>query len=58
MLQAMGLELASVHLGASDCASAIARDLKARKRGWLAAAAESAAAATARDYKDWVATAK
>lgn len=52
MLEAMGLELAGVHLGVSD-AAAIARDLKARKRGWLLAAAKAAASATERDFKDW-----
>ena len=35
MLDVMGADLAGVHLGTSDCAEAIKRDLAHRKRGWL-----------------------
>jgi uncharacterized protein DUF2252 len=53
LLQAMGLELANVHLGTSNRGDAIARDLKARKRDWLLANAKQAATAVARDHEDW-----
>jgi hypothetical protein len=53
LLQAMGLELANVHLGTASRGDAIARDLKARKRDWLLANAKQAATALARDHEDW-----
>ena len=56
MLRAMGLELANVHLGTGDRRDAIARDLGMRQEGWLAADVKAAAAAVARDFKDWRAT--
>lgn len=53
MLRAMGLDVANTHLGCSDCRAAIARDLKRRPRGWLAAHAKKAAAAVSADYAAW-----
>ncbi len=51
LLQAMGRELASVHLGVSDRRRAILRDLDRREAGWLAASARNMAAATRRDFE-------
>jgi hypothetical protein len=53
MLQTMGRELASVHLGTADKRSAIARDLARRKRGWLKTSATRMAAAVASDHAAW-----
>ena len=53
LLQAMGLELANVHLGTANRGDAIVRDLKARKGDWFLANAKQAATAVARDYEDW-----
>ena len=55
LLQAMGLELANVHLGTSNSGEAIARDLKARKGDWFLANAKQAATAVTRDFEDWTA---
>jgi Uncharacterized protein conserved in bacteria (DUF2252) len=55
MLQAMGLELANVHLGTGDNHDAIQRDLDGRHAGWLAASAESMAAAIHREHAAWAA---
>ncbi|WP_421989404.1 DUF2252 family protein [Roseococcus sp.] len=43
VLQAMGAELAAIHLGTPDSAEEIRRDLGQRKKGWLAEAAARAA---------------
>jgi len=53
MLQLMGFELANLHLGVGDRHSAITRDLKRRKSGWLAEAAKRAAKACTHDFNDW-----
>ena len=53
MLEAMGRELASVHLGVADCSAALLRDLKARKRGWLVRAVAKAADATRDEFEQW-----
>jgi hypothetical protein len=50
LLQAMGRELASVHLGARDRRRAILRDLDRREKGWLAASTRAMADATRRDF--------
>ena len=50
LLQAMGRELASVHLGVSDKRRAILRDLDQREKGWLAVAIRRMAAATRADH--------
>jgi Uncharacterized protein conserved in bacteria (DUF2252) len=57
ILQAMGFELANVHLGTAERRGAIKRDLEKRKRGWLTANARKASDATTREYKDWKAVA-
>lgn len=49
---AMGLELANLHLGTGD-AAAILADLAARKKGWLAEAAEATAAAINAEWKEF-----
>jgi len=43
MLEAMGRELAAIHLGTGDVGSAVENDLSARGDTWLEAAAERAA---------------
>ena len=53
MLQAMGNELASVHLGAADHGGAIMATLDRYKVGWLANNAKKMADATKRDYDDY-----
>jgi hypothetical protein len=53
MLQAMGFDLASAHLGVADRATAIKHDLSKRKRGWLATSAQQAADTVVRDFKAW-----
>ena len=50
LLQAMGRELASVHLGVRDQRRAILRDLDKRQAGWLAESARAMAAATRADF--------
>jgi hypothetical protein len=56
LLEAMGFDLAAVHLGTTDCGPAVSRDLSERKPGWLPAAARTMAAAVLRDHADWTAT--
>ena len=53
MLSAMGFELANIHAGTDGARAAIAKDLKARKKGWLRAETEKAAAAVLADYKQF-----
>ena len=53
MHEAMGLELANIHLGTGDARGAINKDLAGRKPGWLAEAAAKAAAAVQAEYKQW-----
>lgn len=55
MLEAMGLDLASVHLGTADTRAAIESDLKRRKGGWLPASAAKMAAAVNGEQKEWAA---
>jgi hypothetical protein len=43
MLEAMGRELAAIHLGTGDVGGAVRADLAARGGTWLAAAARRAA---------------
>ena len=51
MLRAMGQDLASVHLGNADVASAITDDLDRCDQGWLTANARKMAEAVKRDYQ-------
>ncbi len=53
MLQAMGYELANVHLGTGDRKQAIEKDLDRRKAKWLVRAAETAAEFVIRDFEEW-----
>lgn len=53
LLEAMGAEIANVHLSASDALAAIRRDLKRRGDDWLRDAAGRMAEATLKDWKDW-----
>ena len=53
MLEAMGRELANVHLGAADRSAAIQLDLNARGDRWLVRATEKAAEATKREFDQW-----
>ncbi|MDQ8697212.1 DUF2252 family protein [Hyphomicrobium sp. LHD-15] len=51
MLSTMGFELANVHAGTDDAATAIETDLATRKSGWLAADVENAMSLVLADYK-------
>ena len=53
MLEAMGRELANVHLGVADRSTAIQQDLKARGDRWLVRATEKAAETTKREFDQW-----
>jgi hypothetical protein len=53
MLEAMGHELANVHLGVADRSAPMQQDLKARGKGWLVSATEKAADATQREFEQW-----
>jgi uncharacterized protein (DUF2252 family) len=53
MLDAMGRELANVHLGVADRSAALRQDLDARGDGWLVRATEKAADATQREFEQW-----
>ncbi len=53
LLQAMGRELANVHLATPGQRSAVLRDLDRRQPRWLQHASESMAELTARDWKAW-----
>ena len=53
ILEAMGFDLASIHAAGSADVDALRADLKKRPRGWLNAAAKTAAAAVKRDYEEW-----
>ncbi len=55
LFQAMGRDLAAVHLGDADTADDIAADLKLRRSDWLDRAARSAAEAVEADYATWLA---
>ncbi len=52
-LQAMGFDLASIHAASPRSAGAIGKDLDKRPRGWLSAAAATAATAVKRDFREW-----
>jgi len=53
LLRAMGFDLASIHAAGAGGGKALKADLKARKPGWLSAAATVAADAVKRDYREW-----
>jgi len=53
MLEAMGRELANVHLGVADRSAPIQQDLDARGDRWLIRATEKASDATKREFKEW-----
>jgi hypothetical protein len=53
VLQAMGFDLASIHVAGSSEPAALRADLKRRPRGWLNAAAKTAVAAVKRDFEEW-----
>jgi hypothetical protein len=55
MLEAMGLDLAGVHLGTATGKStaAVGRDFENRKSGWLLTAARNMAAAVKQDHAQW-----
>ena len=50
MLDAMGRELAAIHLGTGNAAKAIRADLAKRPAGWLHEAAMRAAQAVTEDH--------
>jgi hypothetical protein len=53
LLQAMGTEIANVHLGQCRGAKAILKNLRGRKGQWLSAAARKMAKMVIRDWKDY-----
>lgn len=53
ILEAMGFDLAAIHAAGSADIRALRADLRKRPRGWLTAAAKTAAAAVKRDYEEW-----
>ena len=53
MHEAMGFELANVHMGTANAAAAIQADLRPRKSGWLAANVAAAVDAVRADYKQF-----
>ena len=53
MLQAMGLELANIHLGTSEGRAAVHGDLTKRGSGWLYEAAGVAAKFVISEYEEW-----
>ena len=53
ILRAMGRETANIHLGTPAYTQAILADLKERKSGWLARAAEAMAKAVLADWEVW-----
>jgi hypothetical protein len=53
MLEAMGRELANVHLGVKDRSAAIQQDLGARGDSWLIDATAKAADTTKREFELW-----
>lgn len=58
MLDLMGFEIASVHMGVADRAGAIKRNLARRKSGWLAECASRMAASVEADMAAWTAAQK
>ena len=53
MLEAMGLDVAGVHLGTAKPLAAVRRHFERQKSGWLLAAARKMAAAVKRDHAEW-----
>jgi len=53
LLRAMGFDLASIHAATPHSLRAIKDDLAERRRGWLNAAAQIAAAEVRRDHREW-----
>lgn len=53
LLEAMGREIASIHLGTCDLGGQILRDIETRPANWLAQAAEQAVECTMQDFQDW-----
>jgi hypothetical protein len=56
MLEAMGFDLASAHLGTGDHGAGIRRDLSSRRSGWLLADAKKMATAVRQDHAAWKTT--
>jgi hypothetical protein len=53
LLEAMGFELANIHLGTRDSARSVLADLRKRSPGWLLAAAQNMAEAVHKDWRLW-----
>jgi len=54
LLYSMGWETANVHLASGDkAAKQVHKDLRERKEGWLAKAADKMLSATGQDFADW-----
>jgi uncharacterized protein (DUF2252 family) len=53
MLEAMGHELANIHLGTGEHRAAVENDLAGRKKGWLTHATEAAVKSVNDEFKDW-----
>jgi hypothetical protein len=53
VLHAMGRDLAAIHAATNGAGKRIARDVKRRRAGWLAAAVRAAGRAVRKDFRDW-----
>jgi hypothetical protein len=53
LLEAMGREIANVHLGSKRATGRIKRNLKNRRDGWLHVAAKAMVDATTKDWQSW-----
>lgn len=53
LLQAMGFDLASIHVDTPGSLDMIKSDLAKRPRGWLNSAARTAASEVRRDFREW-----
>jgi len=57
LFNAMGWDLANVHLGSKRAVAAVRRDLSQRKSNWLCRATDLMTEATLKDWKEWRKTA-
>ncbi len=53
LLQLMGFDLASIHMGTGNHRKLISKDLKRRPKGWLQDAARRAAQMVKQDFAEW-----
>ena len=53
LLEAMGKEMANIHVGTEEKRRAILKDLRGRKGNWLLGAAQAMADAMEKDWREW-----